>query len=242
MISQALWVYLSEAARLKHEYPEGFKFWELVRSFPRWLSNLNAGTNSLAGDQPWITFAAIRFLGKILTKDTCVFEYGVGGSTVFFARRARHVYSIEHDRIWAQKVIEAIESRGLRNCQVRLIEPTSDDFPRGKDPSDPDAYVSSDATFVGKSFKNYATAVDEYPDGYFDLILLDGRARPSCFKHAASKVRKGGFVILDNSERPHYSYIHQQMHSWNWIRHDFFGPGPHNSYFWQTCVWQRIGS
>lgn len=242
MISQALKLYLSEAIRLKHEYPDNFKFWELVRFFPDWLRNLSAKTNSLAGEQPWISFAATRFLEKILTKDTRVFEYGAGGSTLFFARRVGQVFSIEHDRTWGRKVVEAIESRGLRNCQVRLVEPTSDDPPGGKDPSDPESYVSSDAKFIGESFKNYATSVDEYPDGCFDLIVLDGRARPSCFKHAAPKVRKGGFVILDNAERPHYSYIHQQMDSWNWIKHGFFGPGPHNIYFWQTCIWQRIGS
>jgi predicted O-methyltransferase YrrM len=53
-------------------------------------------------------------------------------------------------------------------------------------------------------FALYVKQIDEFPDEYFDIILIDGRARPSCIKRSVSKVKPGGLLILDNSEREYY--------------------------------------
>lgn len=55
------------------------------------------------------------------------------------------------------------------------------------------------------NFKAYASAIDAYPDGHFDVVMVDGRARTSCLVHALPKLRKGGLSILDNAEREHYT-------------------------------------
>ena len=46
---------------------------------------------------PWITYPAIEFLKQLDLSDRTVFEYGCGGSTVFWSRIAKHVDSVEHD-------------------------------------------------------------------------------------------------------------------------------------------------
>jgi hypothetical protein len=169
-----------------------------------------------------------------------VFEYGAGGSTLFWAKRVREVVSIEHDRMWGERVQATLSHQGLRNCHVRLIEPVEEpDASRGS-PADPADYVSADTNFRGFSFRNYARSIDDYPDGAFDLIIVDGRARPSCGTHALPKVKTGGFLLLDNAERDYYAAIHQKLESLGWQRHSFFGPGPYNLYFWLTTVWRNV--
>jgi hypothetical protein len=240
-MGQKLKAYLQEAGKFRREYPNNYKVHELLFFFPDWARSLQTGASPLNDRRPWITFAAIRFLEKNLKKHMRVYEYGAGGSTVFFAERVKEVISVEHDPVWRDQVVEALKKTGHENWRIDLIEPVSDDRVIDHDPSDPDGYVSSGVEFKGKSFRDYATSIDEYPDEYFDVVVIDGRARPSCFKHAASRVKLGGFLLLDNAERESYSRIHEGLENSAWLKRDFYGPGPYNEYFWQTCAWTRIG-
>lgn len=188
---------------------------------------------------PWLTVGAISFLKRIIRKDMAIFEYGAGGSTLFFARRVKEVMTIEHDREWHQKVLEALQKLRQTNWMAELVEPEPDPGYSGKKPGDPDAYISSDENYRGKSFKAYAKSIEKFPDGYFDVVLIDGRARPSCFKHAVKKVKDGGYMILDNAEREEYAYIHEYLANNAWQKKIFCGPTPYSSSFIQTCVWTR---
>src|SRR3954469_21096963 len=56
-------------------------------------------------DVPWWTFPAIDAVERWITArngNVRVFEYGSGASTVWLARRAAHVVSIEHDAGFAK--------------------------------------------------------------------------------------------------------------------------------------------
>jgi hypothetical protein len=53
---------------------------------------------------PWITYPAIEFLKKRVHPNMSVFEYGSGGSTLWWASRVKEVVSVEHDREWYQKI------------------------------------------------------------------------------------------------------------------------------------------
>lgn len=242
MFLDKLKVYLQEAKKMKREYHNSFQIWEILGFFPSWLQSLDGKKNALNENVPWVTFAAIKFLDQKLTKDMRVFEYGSGGSSIFFAERVKEVISIEHDKSWSQKVLEKIQTHGYKNSQLRLVEPKEDLQVINKNASDIDSYISNDEIYIGKSFEDYAKSIDEYPAGYFDVILIDGRARPSCFKHAVTKVKEGGFLVLDNAEREYYSNIHKSLNNYHWKKYDFYGPGPYCFYFWQTCIWQKVQS
>jgi hypothetical protein len=144
---------------------------------------------------------------------------------------------VENDPAWAALTKEALVKNKFSAANLRLCPPEPDPSCADKDPSDLDSYVSSSADCKGRSFRKYAEAVGGY--GSFDLIMVDGRARPSCFKEAYPKVAPGGFLLLDNAERAHYHRIHDHLNAAGWKIHDFAGPGPYNTYFWQTCIWQR---
>ena len=56
----------------------------------------------------------------------------------------------------------------------------------------------------GASFERYVRAIDDYPDGHFHFVSVDGRARVACLERALAKVAPGGLLILDNSQRERY--------------------------------------
>jgi hypothetical protein len=151
---------------------------------------------------PWLSFKAIRFIRKRVKAGDKVFEYGTGASTLFWLKCGASCVSVEHDPQWHETIL--LKTRGNPNLDYRLVPPEKSPFEEG-DFSDPDLYISSAPEFKGYSFRDYATQIDSFPDGHFDWILVDGRARPSCIKHSAPKLRKGGYLIVDNAERTHYT-------------------------------------
>ena len=56
----------------------------------------------------------------------------------------------------------------------------------------------------GASFERYVKAIDDYPDGHFQVVSVDGRASVACLERALPKVAPGGLLILDNSQRERY--------------------------------------
>lgn len=51
---------------------------------------------------PWLTYAAISFLQERIRNDMTVFEFGSGGSTVWWSDRVAKLVSCEHDIQWYQ--------------------------------------------------------------------------------------------------------------------------------------------
>jgi hypothetical protein len=232
-------VYIAQAMRLALNRYDCFVIGHLVKYFSVWRKSLDANSNCLTDRIPWICFAAIDFLDKLLTKDMRVYEFGSGGSTLFFANRVKEVISVEHDPEWFKKVFEKVSSE-TTNCTVLLYEPEADSLVPFNNIADPEAYISEDENYRGKTFKKYASSIDGYPDEYFDIILIDGRARPSCCKHSIAKIKRGGYLILDNAERQYYSYVHTILNAKKWQKVDFFGPLPNVQHFSETCLWQKI--
>jgi len=241
MAGTTVGTYFNEALKARREFSDGCTATELATWFPTWRRNLQSKRTPIEDALPWLTFGAIRFLDAHLTADMRVFEFGCGGSTLFFAARAQAVCSVEHDSAWAERVESAIAASGFTNTQLRVVNPTAAPHILDLDPAEPDSYATTDDTYRAFSFKDYATAIDDYPDGSFDVVLIDGRARPSCARHAASKVKPSGLLILDNAERPTYAKVHEQLAGPGWKRRQWYGPGPYIPYFWLTVIWQKLG-
>jgi predicted O-methyltransferase YrrM len=207
----------------------------VIRNYPRWKATVNPGRNPLADGMPWMTFDAIRYLKKYLTREMRVFEYGMGGSTIFFSTLAAEVISVEHDEKWFASARSYFQERGIKNCTPVFIAPGT--APAPGDPADPDACASADKTYRAYSFHEYVESIDAYPDACFDLVVIDGRARPSCIKHSVSKVKRGGLILLDNADRAHY-----QRAIRDYLTGDFtdalaaFGPTAYSWDFTQTLI------
>jgi hypothetical protein len=105
--------------------------------------------------------------------------------------------------------------------------------------TNPNHYYSNDENYPANTFKSYACYIDKFEDGYFDIVLIDGRARPSCLKHAVSKVKKGGLLILDNAERKYY--LANNLIDENQFRLILNkpAPSPFMNFYSQTNIWVR---
>ncbi len=66
---------------------------------PAWELSMRIKPENLRGRitaaTPWFTYATIDWLSANLRPNFNVFEYGCGGSTLYFAKRARKVMSVE---------------------------------------------------------------------------------------------------------------------------------------------------
>lgn len=203
---------------------------ENLRDYRQWRDTLHGAP--LADAAPWISYGARRALEPLLG-GVAAFEFGSGGSTLWLASRARSVVSIEHDPAWAAKVRAALGTRP--NVQLRVAPP--EQTAPGDDCADPAHYATSSAELRGRGFRAYASSIDACADASLGLVLIDGRARPSCLAHAIPKVASGGLLVLDDSERPHYRPCAQLVRGWS--RRDFFGPVPYLRMFVRTTLWQR---
>lgn len=154
---------------------------------------------------PWITFPALDRLKGLVRPTDKVFEYGGGGSTLYWCDHAAEVITVEHDASWYSLLQEAVEKSASGKWQGSLVPPGEGDLVTDPDPSDPQHFSSADEPSRGRNYKAYVEVIDRYPNGYFDILLIDGRARTSCLWKGVPKVRKGGLVILDNAERDYYT-------------------------------------
>lgn len=203
---------------------------ELSKWFAHWQGSLGGQSSPLQDELPWMTYAAISWLERFLRPEMSVFEWGSGGSSAFFAKRARRVQSVEHDSAWHDSVVKTLETRGYTNASVQLIEPVKGALTQSR-------YASSSPDYVDWCFERYASSIDAYADESFDLVVVDGRARPGCIEHAIPKVKRGGFLLLDNSERAAYAAGRALLDAWPGQR--MWGPGPYNAYPWETRVWRK---
>ena len=152
---------------------------------PRCLShNVLNGQTPLDLEIPWFSYAAIDFLEEFVKPHMTVCEYGSGGSTIFFARRAKSVWSIEDNPSWFELVSRRLQQTSIRNVTLRL---------HPFDFKNPIAFEKSE----------YLHAV---PDDRFDIIIVDGseewtQVRPICFQKAEARVKWGGIVVVDDSWR-----------------------------------------
>jgi predicted O-methyltransferase YrrM len=143
-----------------------------------------------APERPWIVPAAIGFLRRRIRSDWSILELGAGRSTVWFARRAGRVLSLEDNEFWHGWVAKELEQAGLTNVDLRL-RPV-DDFP---------------------------SQVATLDNAAFDLVVMDFLEAPEVtrvdvLKPAMKRVKPGGLLLLDDSDRPGYAPAFELLSGW----------------------------
>lgn len=194
------------------------------------------------GVTPWMTFPAIAFLKDIIGKNTKVFEYGSGYSTMFFNTHAGETVSVEHNPVWMNKVKEYVPDANIHlieeNATVSqealpMIEDFIKNFPQVQT-SDRDHDIMHG--LINDEFGAYASSINMYPKGYFDVIVLDGMARSLSGIFAVEYARDDTVIVLDNSDRWHYNYLQRYLIDQGYKRIDFWGPGWNNYHAWCTSI------
>ncbi|GEM_PF-446687 len=226
--------YFEHAMLSRRESGPKPSWFELACSFVPWWRSFEAEEELTKHSLPWITFPAVSFLRRSLRPYWRVFEFGSGASTVFFALRCREVYAVEHDIVWAEKVQRSLDSLSIVNCRLRHIEAEMKQV--SLDLADRLRYRSKCERWAGCSFESYVRSIDDHADRSLDLVVVDGRAREACLRHAISKVSPGGMLVLDNSERARYQAAMSEVPN-NWFRLEFPGPCARTEFFTKTTVW-----
>nr|WP_205692820.1 class I SAM-dependent methyltransferase [Cellulomonas sp. IC4_254] len=150
-------------------------------------------------DVPWWTYgAAARVAAHLdaLGGRARVFEYGSGASSVWLARRAARVTSVEHHPGFAALVRDLARDAGVAD-RLELLEVAPE---RSTAPVVPSGRRGE----AGLDYGRYVRAIDAV-DGDLDLVVVDGRARGACLAAAARRLAPGGLVLLDDSQRPRYA-------------------------------------
>jgi hypothetical protein len=120
---------------------------------------------------PWLGYRAINRLDELLQPDWKMLEFGSGLSTIWFAKRCKLVVSIESNKKW-YKFTKKNLNKKYENVDCILRE----------------------------SEKRYSK-IKKYPDGHFDFALIDGELRDECAGVCIDKVKKGGYIYLDNTDK-----------------------------------------
>jgi predicted O-methyltransferase YrrM len=141
-------------------------------------------------ERPWIVPASIGYLRRRIRSDWSVLELGAGRSTVWFARRAGRVLSFEDNAFWADQTRERLREEALGNAELR----------------------------VGP-VEELPAKVAELPDSDFDLVVVDFLEAPTVtridvLKPAMKRVRPGGYLLLDDSDRPGYAEAFDLLGAW----------------------------
>ena len=199
----------------------------------RWIKSLQPDY-LLDHPSPWLTFDAIDILNSLTLKGKKVFEYGSGGSTLFWLNHGAECVSIEHNPDWYNVMQPRL--KGMAGIDYRLVLPEPAEDKEALDIADPSLYLSE---LRGYSFRNYACQIDSFPDNFFDIVLIDGRARPACIMHSVSKIKQGGCLVLDDAARSYYTsqagaYLQQ------FDRLEFVGVRPTQTEIGRTDIYTRL--
>lgn len=151
----------------------------------RWAGSLLAihdTARMIALDLPWWNVAATREIEAFLADrpGARVFEWGAGASTVWLARRAESIVSVEHDPDWVATLRRQTEPLE----QITLL-------------------------YRERANGAYVNAITEQ-QGQFDLIVVDGRDRVACLDAAKPYLAPGGLIVFDDSGRSRYRADIQQ--------------------------------
>lgn len=206
---------------------------EIFVKYPKFIKYIfQCRKNPFDIEVPWVNFETKEWLDRWVNKEMVIFEYGSGGSTFYFLKKAKKIVSVEHDKSWYQKVVAKLNNQKIKNFEFYCLPP--EDVLDG----DNKLYLSSDENYKNKSFKKYAEKINEYPDNFFDLIIVDGRARNGCMINVLPKIKNNGYVLLDNSERKEYAPGIQLMEKFEVKK--FFGPGFYGNTPWESRIWKIV--
>ncbi|WP_336923868.1 class I SAM-dependent methyltransferase [Aquipuribacter sp. SD81] len=204
----------------------------------RTLLAVHNAEDLVALDLPWWTYEAVDAVAAHLGQRPAprVFEYGSGASTVWLARRAAAVDSVEHEAGWAGRVRELLrDADGLR-CTPTLHVPTVPTVPAGATARTPSGAPSG----RGLDFDAYVRTIDDV-EGAFDLVCVDGRAREASLLHALDRVADDGLLLLDDAQRERYRTPVEQARAQGWSMRRTRGATPCQPLPRETVLLARDG-
>lgn len=192
--------------------------WPYLKYCPAW------GRQPIDVALPWISFGALCFLDTFVRSEHEIFEFGGGGSTLYFARHARRVVTMESHPAWHQKLTDTLTQKQLKNVACELRPISSDDAMH----------------FTGDQF------FQRVREQLWDIILIDcycgysksryGQTRPYAFDLAQHQLKPGGVIVLDDS----WMFPELIASKPGWRITDYIGPGPCRYGVTSTAIFEKL--
>lgn len=193
--------------------PSTYSLLRLPYIFKTWMQSRRSPI--LAEPVPFIVMDAIRFMENIVQPGMSVVEAGGGNSSLWFLERNAQVTTYEHSSDWAGFIQKTVRENPMRfhekNFNIKVMQGQS---------------AIADMALI--------------PDQSLDIVLVDCMndftRRNDCMEVLMSKVKKGGWMVLDNSDNPV-----------NWVgadllkgkeMHRFSGFAPMGLFVCQTTFWK----
>ena len=212
-----------------------------------WFESLDGVPRNKDGIVPFITYPAFRQLQRMIRPDAKVFEYGCGGSSLWWAANAVQVTSVEHNPGWAAWVAKSappnltIVTREMgAACAPERREAVAKFFAE-----EPDLPVSAKHEhnimhgLLCEEFVAYATEIAAFAPASLDVVVVDGMARALSAWLAAQYVKPDGIIVFDNSDRWQYNSAYRMLNAAGFRRIDYYGPGPVNRQEWCTSLFVK---
>ena len=185
----------------------------------RWVvDNVVLRKTAIERGLPWMSWKAIDFLQDYITPGLRVFEWGGGGSTIFFADGGCHVTTVESSEFWKEVIQKRCQARRSAGSVVIRYVPAET-----RDP---------------KAIMEYVQSIHD--GAPWDVVVADGLeeayvSRVDCLRQIKGAVRKGGIVILDDSYRSRYQEVPIILQGWE--RRVFRGLGTSRLGVTQTDIY-----
>jgi len=154
--------------------------------------------------KPWMSQQEIDTILKYLKPNFTMLEWGCGGSTMLFPKYVANYYSIEHNKDWYDKMLQDVP----KNVTLNFVAMNSHSSPNQRSTS----YETLEKSSRSKDFYNYI----HYPSNLnkvFDIVLVDGRARPECAKYITNYITKDSIVFVHDyfpKPRTHYRVLEEK--------------------------------
>ena len=123
---------------------------------------------------PWYTYPCIDFLSQRDYSDKTILEFGGGQSTLWWAKRAKRIVTLEGDEAW----YHSIKSKMPENVDIRHIRVESADV----------------------CVEHVNSILESLDVSGFDVIVIDGHFRAEMIPIARRVMTEDGMIVCDNAE------------------------------------------
>jgi hypothetical protein len=136
---------------------------------------------------------------------------------VWFGKRLRSLLSVEYDPAWHAQVEAKLRGEGLTNVVCWYVSLDHDPREGTRPHYDP--------------IPAYVRVAEEFPNEALDLVVVDGHYRQACILAVLAKIKPGGWLLVDNTNRlplaewgvpAHWPVVHQS-----------------SNIMTQTTIWQK---
>lgn len=162
---------------------------------------------------PWMNYSFISFIEERVRDDFSIIEFGGGYSTIFWSKKAKAVFGIEHEEFFVDEIRPKLPDNGL------LLVPCEQE---------------------NQTYEEMAEVACKLNDGRkFDLLIIDGIRRNECFEASIPFLKDDGVVIWDDSSRGAYDSSFQRIHEMGFKKISFEGLKPGDRSVDETSIFYR---